>query len=617
MKKVPFLLSIYCAFLALLVAPDAKAQYSNWFKSSCPIPTIRIQSATPIGPSPESWKLVFADEFNDNSIDRTKWETKFPNPGVSERYRAQEGPVVFNDGNVTENNGYATIQVREEANPVPYGPADGRLTGGVLFTKDIPSQRFDNGKFEIRCRFPYDPQRLWLGHGLWPAFWLIGGECGREEIDIFELNDSAIPANVVVAPGQNPDQGLVLTTLHGIAGGLLDEGRNIRCENCIGDTPKPSTFNHGYNNLTDGNFHTFAVEWEPACITWYIDGNPVKIHHRFYDSAGRTLACSVPAGENFQHPLWPFKPLQLVIDMKLGEDARYDPAGRAPANLDIDYVRAYQRIPVNDPRNLCRTGVITGNSTVCAGNQATFTIGDLPADATVQWSISPAGAANPVGGSSGSTFTIAPPAGSGTSATVQAQVTTPLCGVITRTMSIHTGAPQPPYVNQLEPLDGCNNLAAMFQVTNFDPLLAYNVTTTGGLRVMQRMSASGSFVIKGTAGGSINVTASNACGSETSYTEVVVEGCGNSAYSVSPNPASEEVQISESAAVSDGASPAGERGIGTVKIYDSYGQLRAQQQGNGSKTLRMGVATLPAGLYVVHILRGQTVVKRQQLQITK
>ena len=42
---------------------------------------------------------------------------------------------------------------------MPYGTLSGRFTGGVLFSKDLPQFRYNQGRYEIRCRFPVDAQR--------------------------------------------------------------------------------------------------------------------------------------------------------------------------------------------------------------------------------------------------------------------------------------------------------------------------------------------------------------------------------------------------------------------------------------------------------------------------
>jgi len=54
-----------------------------------------------------------------------------------------------------------------------------------------------------------------------------------------------------------------------------------------------------------------------------------------------------------------------------------------------------------------------------------------------------------------------------------------------------------------------------------------------------------------------------------------------------------------------------------VRLYDSYGQLRLEQAGDTRTGMHLATATLPAGLYVVHILQNGTVIDRQQLQIRR
>lgn len=54
-----------------------------------------------------------------------------------------------------------------------------------------------------------------------------------------------------------------------------------------------------------------------------------------------------------------------------------------------------------------------------------------------------------------------------------------------------------------------------------------------------------------------------------------------------------------------------------MRLFDAYGQPRAEQTSRGETTLRLSTAQLPTGLYFVHILRGREVLSRQQLQIEK
>lgn len=76
-----------------------------------------------------------------------------------------------------------------------------------------------------------------------------------------------------------------------------------------------------------------------------------------------------------------------------------------------------------------------------------------------------------------------------------------------------------------------------------------------------------------------------------------------------PNPARETVDVHTEGA--SAASPV------TVRLFDGYGQPRAEQTSTGAATVRLKTDQLPAGLYFVHILRGTEVLSRQQLRIEK
>jgi hypothetical protein len=82
-------------------------------------------------------------------------------------------------------------------------------------------------------------------------------------------------------------------------------------------------------------------------------------------------------------------------------------------------------------------------------------------------------------------------------------------------------------------------------------------------------------------------------------------------YTLSPNPAANEVVI-QAAASTD------EQIISTVLVYDNYGKLRLKQAiGREEGAIRLHLDTLPAGLYTVHLLNSTTVVDRQKLQVKR
>lgn len=259
----------------------------------------------------------------------------------------------------------------------------------------------------------------------------------------------------------------------------------------------------------------------------------------------------------------------------------------------------------------CQTlPTVVGNASVCASE--TFSLSGPVPGASIQWRASPSYLVTSASGA-GPTF-VATTTGSSGVLTLTATVTSE-CGMFSVERRVYVGAPEYPNVLQLEPLDGCNNLAAAFQISNYNPAdFAYTLTTTGGLRKFGGIRSDGTFTIKaGSTGGSVLVTATNTCGGTTSQTDIVLEGCGAYAYTLSPNPAADEVQVQET-----GPEPTAKNGgISSVRVYDGYGRLRLERPGHGARALRLPLRELPDGLYTVHVLRGNAVVSRQRLQITR
>ena len=96
------------------------------------------------------------------------------------------------------------------------------------------------GRVEARIRVP-------SGQGVWPAFWMLGGDfqevgwpdCG--EIDILEVR------------GQEPDR--LIGSVH---------GPGYSAGNAIS-----AVYEHP-ESLAD-DFHVYAIEWSPGRIDWYLD----------------------------------------------------------------------------------------------------------------------------------------------------------------------------------------------------------------------------------------------------------------------------------------------------------------------------------------------------------
>jgi beta-glucanase (GH16 family) len=176
-----------------------------------------------------------------------------------------------------------------------------RYTSARLISKGKGDWTY--GRFEARARVP-------SGQGIWPAIWMMptgstyGGWPASGEIDIMELIGRAPRTVYGTLHYGNPQE---------FAGGKYT-------------LPVGQTFSDDY--------HTFAIEWEPGEIRWYMDG-----YHYFT----RTIWFTSSAPDQ---NLAPFdQPFHLIFNVAVGGDWPGPPDETTPdeALMLVDYVRVYQR----------------------------------------------------------------------------------------------------------------------------------------------------------------------------------------------------------------------------------------------------------------------------------
>ena len=176
------------------------------------------------------WRLTWSGEFDgaDGSApDPAKWIPDSGGNGWGNKelqyYTARRKNVRLEDGNLV-------VEAAKEEFTGPDGVRRS-YSSARLKTEGRFSQRY--GRFEARIQIP-------SGHGVWPAFWMLGddfsasGWPGCGEIDIMEY------------VGWGPAE--VHGSLHG--------------PGYSGVTPLITAYELPRERLTDG-FHIFAVEWEP------------------------------------------------------------------------------------------------------------------------------------------------------------------------------------------------------------------------------------------------------------------------------------------------------------------------------------------------------------------
>jgi beta-glucanase (GH16 family) len=223
------------------------------------------------------YKLAWADEFDGTALDATKWQTNYPSKvhplGTNEELQA------YAPGNAVVRDGKLLLRAERAAR-------DGMaFSSGMVSSHDKFSQRF--GWFEARAKLP-------AGKGLWPAFWLLPqSRQWPPEIDIVEHKGSLLNH--------------VWLTVH---------------------RPQPNT----WRPKSDGtewagpdftaDFHTFAVDWRPDRVAWYVDGME---RHRWSGAAD-------------------FGPMYILLNLAVGGqwDGAPDAQTPFPAEMQVDYVRVYR-----------------------------------------------------------------------------------------------------------------------------------------------------------------------------------------------------------------------------------------------------------------------------------
>jgi beta-glucanase (GH16 family) len=233
------------------------------------------------------WVLTFDDEFDETAVDTCKWQFRYK---WGERIINHEEEAYVSAANAdqafTFDNGILHIVARRQ--PGTYAGRTLPFTSGLLVS--LHEQRY--GYFEIRSRMP-------KGYGLWPAFWLLHavGYPDIHEIDIDEW------------VSQTPN--VAYQTDH--------FGTNY-------DTDSRETqVTFTAPDLSDA-FHTYAVDWEPDRLVFYVDGMEM----------GRTTN----PGELHDMPMY------MVANFAVGGDWPGNPPTiqMFPVSYDIDFIRVYQRV---------------------------------------------------------------------------------------------------------------------------------------------------------------------------------------------------------------------------------------------------------------------------------
>lgn len=284
----------------------------------------------------ENWTLVFNDEFDGTTLDRTKWDT------YSCTVCPDVGSGIYMDANEVESEGTLKLIARAD-NPV-CGSTTRPYSFGMI--RANWSYSFQYGLFVERAKMPSNP-------GFFPTFWSTGGQNGSgSEIDVFEYGTCS--------------PGILAETLH-------------RQYDFNGDVGQDQTKTQTNMNLSS-NFHLYSAAWDPYRIVYYIDGIEVKTVWRMRDAYTQAVigGCSdLPTLLYTDYNLFPQDPnddQNLESECKI---AGFLNNNKGPTvsqdQLEIDYIRLYQYTPQPGFRDLCAPNSnISGVNDICNLNSVTY-----------------------------------------------------------------------------------------------------------------------------------------------------------------------------------------------------------------------------------------------------
>ncbi len=237
---------------------------------------------------PEGFELVWSDEFDvDGAPDPEKWDYSTGGHGWG---NGEEQWYTEDRENSFVKDGKLTIHAFKKGI---------RWYSARLKTQYLQSWTY--GFIEVRAKLPE-------GVGTWPAIWMMpeydnyGGWPRSGEIDIMEH--------------VGYDQDVIHTTIH------------------------TQAFNHKIgtqkNNFekvknVSKKFHTYAINWTPDYIEWFVDG---ESFFKFENTGGGIEE-------------WPFNhPFYLIMNIAIGGSwggQQGVDKQMQQATMEVDYVRVYQK----------------------------------------------------------------------------------------------------------------------------------------------------------------------------------------------------------------------------------------------------------------------------------
>ncbi len=245
--------------------------------------------------------LVWADEFDGNTLDTDKWFHQTIGPNGGKWYNDELQHYTDSETNSFVADGNLHIVAKKETktqNGVRLNYTSARLNSKYAFTY---------GRVDVRAKLPE-------GNGTWPAIWTLGKN----------INEAGAYWQTQGFGNTNwPACGEIDIMEHGLHA-INEVSSALHTPSSSGNTV--NTAKKSLPNVAE-NFHIYSMNWSPNQITFLID----NISYYTYK----------PSSKNAN--TWPFDAEQfLLLNVAMGGFSGNPATNFSESSMIIDYVRVYQ-----------------------------------------------------------------------------------------------------------------------------------------------------------------------------------------------------------------------------------------------------------------------------------
>ncbi|MDQ3048711.1 MAG: family 16 glycosylhydrolase [Bacteroidota bacterium] len=282
----------------------------------------------------DEWVLKFEDDFIDTTLDLSKWVIRESHQGNADgtgAFLTLDNVSVSPESYSAHSNsatGVCIVTLKKETvvRPAIFWDPLSPVNSYHYTTADLWSkEHFGWGKYEIRCRIP-------KGKNFTSAFWLYGQENNRgDEIDVFEFMEEKD-----VLSKYDSDKRCKYIQQHFHQWNKSDP-LNPLDRNC-GTTHKTKI---DYSL----DFHTYTLIWDRWGISWFVDGQFIKLVPQWIDLNGGAITKNniKPSQVVIRNDWYPINDMSIIFGCGIQTENGTDDPSDFPGLMIVDYVKFYEK----------------------------------------------------------------------------------------------------------------------------------------------------------------------------------------------------------------------------------------------------------------------------------